>query len=122
MKEKKMFTIKLRRNEEKMVRTESHSSILEGDPAQDTEVTYLRGTVLIEAKTVGIYLVRPNVLVELSGTTSTGEKFCFYVQNPQYALPPGEKNIGIGLPSDVEFWDEAYIENSSGATTEIVRF
>jgi hypothetical protein len=121
MKEKKMFTIKLRRSEERRTRTELYPSALEDDPAQNgVEIISHKGTFLVEAKTVGIFILKPDTLVELSGVAGTGEKFCFYIQNPECNNFPGTMHFGI--PSNAELWDEAYIENSSGATTEIIRF
>jgi len=68
---------------------------------------------LLEAEEVIIYVLRPEKLVEVHGWNGTKD-FSYYISKD------GKRPEGFA--SDIEFWREAYIENSNGATTHVVRF
>ena len=71
-------------------------------------------TRIIEAETVNIHYTRPGEVIEVAG--GVGDKsFAFNIIRRGAARPEG-------FADEVEFWHEAFIENSAGATTEVVRF
>lgn len=78
-------------------------------------------TKIIEAVEVDIHILRPGELYEVAGTgvhaadVSSNPSFAFYIANP-------EKERPSGFADCVDFWSSAYIENSAGKTTEVVRF
>ena len=79
-------------------------------------------TRIIEAVQVDIHILRPGELYEvagigrLNGTLDAGvNSFAFYIAD-------GLKPRPEGFADEVEFWSSAYIENSAGKTTEVVRF
>jgi hypothetical protein len=71
-------------------------------------------TKIVEASEVNIHILRPNELAEVSGECD-GNNFAFYISDRNKARPEG-------FAEEVDFWFAAFIENSSGATTEVVRF
>jgi hypothetical protein len=71
-------------------------------------------TRIVEAEQVDVHILRPGELTEVAW--SRGDiNGAFYVI-PHDAERPQE------FADEVEFWFEAFIENSTGATTEMVRF
>lgn len=69
----------------------------------------------IEATQVNIHYLRPDELIEIAGKGTSGEIFSYYVA-------PNNKPRPEGFADEVEFWWEAYIENSTGKTTHTIRF
>ncbi len=72
-------------------------------------------TKIIEANEVDIHVLRPGELTEVAGIRDDGKSFAFYVADRNKKRPEG-------FADEVEFYFAAFIENSSGATTESVRF
>jgi hypothetical protein len=71
-------------------------------------------TRVVETDHVDIHILRPGELYEVAG--GHGENsFAFYIA-------PRDKPRPEGFADEVDFWFQAFIENSAGATTEIVRF
>lgn len=70
-------------------------------------------TRIIEASEVNVHILRPGELAEVSGTNGA-DSFAFYV------AARGKQPKGFA--EGVEFWYKAFIENSAGATTEVVGF
>jgi hypothetical protein len=66
-------------------------------------------TRIVQSEKVDVHILRPGELVEVAG-----DGFAFYIA-------PRDKKIE-GFADEVEFWFEAFIENSTGATTKVVRF
>ncbi len=67
-------------------------------------------TRIVESEKVDVHVLRPGELFEVAG-----DGFAFYIS-------PRDKPRPEGFALEVEFWHEAFIENSSGATTKVVRF
>lgn len=73
-------------------------------------------TKIIEAIEVEIICHRPGVLYEIVGKlVDGGDQFSYYIANHDCQRPEG-------FAQEIEFAYEAYVENSSGATTASVRF
>jgi hypothetical protein len=70
-------------------------------------------TQIIEAESVHIHHTRPGEVIEVAG--GVGDKsFCFNVIRRGGARPEG-------FADETDFWHEVFVENSAGATTEVVR-
>ena len=70
-------------------------------------------TKLVEATEVDIHILRPGELYEVSARN--GElRSAYYIADPEKGRPKG-------FADEVDFYYAAYVENSSGATTEMVR-
>lgn len=79
-------------------------------------------TKIVEAVEVDIHILRPGELYEVAGlgrlssSMDAGDNsFAYYIAHPSLGRPDG-------FADEVDFWDSAYIENSAGKTTEVVRF
>ena len=71
-------------------------------------------TKIVEAEEVDVHVLRPGELVEV--VARCGDRtYAFYVADRHKPRPDG-------FADEVDFWFSAFIENSSGATTEVVRF
>lgn len=71
-------------------------------------------TKIVEATEVEIHQLREGELSEAQ--TKNGDHWqSFYIANRSKGRPSG-------YADEVQFWDSAWIENSSGATTSHVRF
>jgi hypothetical protein len=85
-------------------------------PKSENSGVYRQVTKLIEATSVTITNICPNVLSELSGVCSNGESFRFFI---------GDLS-GLELKESIDYTEisgyRAYIENEKGATTEIIKF
>jgi|WetSurSiteA1Bulk_404760.scaffolds.fasta_scaffold117964_2 hypothetical protein len=77
-------------------------------------------TKIVEADEIEIFDHRPGELFEITGTTGD-KKFNCYIANQDKPLPKNIYPVDLGTGKSV-FGYEAYIENASGATTEIVKF
>ena len=89
----------------------------------------LFSTKIIEAVEVNIHILRPNPdkpsspwlykvsgIGKLNNDMGAGDNsFAFYVADQNKPRPEGFADC-------VDFWNSAYIENSAGKTTEVVRF
>lgn len=71
-------------------------------------------TKIVEAEEVDIHVLRPGELVEVAARCGD-RTYAFYVADQHKPRPDG-------FADEVDFWFSAFIENSSGATTEVVRF
>lgn len=71
-------------------------------------------TKIVEAEEVNIYVLRPGELIEVAARCGD-RTYAFYVADRRNPRPDG-------FADEVDFWFSAFIENSSGATTEVVRF
>ena len=92
-------------------------------------MTGLFSTKIVEAVEVNIHILRPGPdnphspwlyevsgVGKLSGNTDGGDNsFAFYVADQSKPRPEGFADC-------IDFWNSAYIENSAGKTTEVVRF
>jgi hypothetical protein len=78
------------------------------------DATPVRITKILEADEVEITKLRYGEIYDVSGFYRDNE-FSFYLADPEKSRPEG-------FAANIIFWEEAYIENSSGATTEVVRF
>jgi hypothetical protein len=68
---------------------------------------------IMETESVEIHHIRPGDVIEVAG--GIGETaFCFNIIRRGAAEPEG-------FAEGERFWHEAFIENSAGATTEVVR-
>lgn len=67
-------------------------------------------TRIVESDHVDVHVLRPGELYEVAGSD-----FAFYIA-------PRDKPRPEGFADEVDFWFEAFIENSAGATTQTVRF
>lgn len=70
-------------------------------------------TKIVETEHVDIYTLRPGELYEVAGGTPPNS-FAFLI------APRGTRPEGFA--DEVDFWYQAFIENSAGATTEVVKF
>lgn len=70
-------------------------------------------TKIVEATEVDVHQLRIGELAEVA-TTNGESSLAFYITDPGKPRPEG-------FADSVEFWQVAYIENSAGATTHIVR-
>jgi len=75
--------------------------------------TYRYSTKIVEAEEVNIHILRPGELYEVAGVLG-GKSFVFYIADPTKPRP-------TDFADEVEFWYAAYVENSVGATVEVVR-
>lgn len=71
-------------------------------------------TRIVESDHVDIHILRPGELYEVAGGKAD-DSFAFYVA-------PRDRPRPEGFAEEVDFWFEAFVENSAGATTHIVRF
>ena len=71
-------------------------------------------TKILEAEEVDVHVLRPGELVEVAARCGD-RTYAFYVADRHKPRPDG-------FADEVDFWFSAFIENSSGATTEVVRF
>ena len=71
-------------------------------------------TKIVEAEEVDVHVLRPGELVEVAARCGD-RTYAFYVADRHKPRPDG-------FADEVDFWFSAFIENSSGATTEVVRF
>jgi hypothetical protein len=70
-------------------------------------------TRIIEAESVDVHYIRPGEVIEVAG--GVGDRsFAFNIIRRGAERPEG-------FADEVDFWHEAFIENSAGATTEVVR-
>jgi hypothetical protein len=94
-----------------------------GTPDDDGKgtVCYRHCTKLIEATDVAIHTLRPGELYGISGTTGDGKKFYYYIADPDVPQP-ADITKADSVTGESLFGYEAYIENSAGATTEVVKF
>ena len=74
----------------------------------------LFSTKIIEAEEVNIHILRPLELTEVA-LLCGGKSYAFYVADRNKPRPEG-------FADEIDFYFSAFIENSSGATTESVRF
>jgi len=72
-------------------------------------------TKIVEADEVEIHTHRPGELYSVEGSCKDGSSFAFYISDSYKPKPEG-------FADEVVFWYAAYIENSNGATTEVVKF
>lgn len=70
-------------------------------------------TKILEATEVDVHELRVGELKEVA-TVNGESNFAFFIADPAKPRPEG-------FADSVLFWQVAYIENSSGATTQIVR-
>lgn len=98
-----MLTVKVTKQVHHAVRSPDAVNTAEGDVGRWT-------TRIVESENVDIHILRPGELVEVAG-----DGFAFYIA-------PRDKPRPQGFADEVDFWFEAFIENSAGATTEVVRF
>jgi hypothetical protein len=111
-----MFTVKIMKQTLFSYEGGPVKEVAESPPA----TYYKQCTKLIEATEVDIHTLRSQELYGISGTTSTGEKFYYYIAHPDMPFPKdvaGEDSAGNPI-----FGYAAYIENAAGATTEVVKF
>ena len=71
-------------------------------------------TKIVEAEEVDVHVLRPGELIEVAARCGD-RTYAFYVADRHKPRPDG-------FADEVDFWFSAFIENSSGATTEVVRF
>ena len=114
-----MFTVKVMFQNQAPDLCQNQSNSLGSEPTSSF-TSSCTSTKLIEATEVNIERFRDGDLVCLTGTTSNGQCFCEYVANP--CLPKPEGFAEEGTPGEIKFGRAAYIENSSGATTEVIKF
>jgi hypothetical protein len=111
----KMFTVKIMKQDA--------FKFADGPTGKDgTTATCLKQcTKLIEASEVEIHTLRYQELYGVSGITNDGRKFYYYIANPDRPFPEdiAKEDSGTGEPI---FGYAAYIENSAGATTEVIKF
>ena len=74
-----------------------------------------RETKLVEAEEVFVNEIRKNELIQICADDKS-----FVIANP--AKITCIDDLLPGDPKPKELWSEAYVENSSGATTDRVRF
>lgn len=101
-----MFTVKLMKVRRDEVSPEGPS----GPPVPCTFTTKL-----LEAGEVDIHTLRPGRLFSVEGMTPDGKSFAYYVADRNEPRPEG-------FAPEIDFYYAAFIENSAGATTEIVKF
>ena len=93
-----------------------HHAVGEPDAATTAESDIGRfSTRIVETDHVDIHILRPGELIEVAGGPPGEGSFAFYIA-------PREKPRPKGFADEIDFWFEAFIENSAGATTEVVRF
>lgn len=110
-----MFTVKIMKHD---------SFVFEDGPVGDDGVAsscLKHCTKLIEASEVDIHTLRYQELYGVSGITSGGRKFYYYVAHPDKPFPEDIAKEDSGTGESI-FGYAAYIENSAGATTEVVKF
>jgi hypothetical protein len=73
-------------------------------------------TRLVEALEVDIHILRPGELQEIAVRGPGGDSGAFYVADSALPRPL------TGFAPEVDFWEQAYVENSAGKTTHSVRF
>ena len=71
-------------------------------------------TKIVEAEEVDVHVLRHGELIEVAARCGD-RTYAFYVADRHKPRPDG-------FGDEVDFWFSAFIENSSGATTEVVRF
>ena len=71
-------------------------------------------TKIIEADEVNIHILRPGEVTEVAAMCGN-RNWAFLIADPNKPRPDG-------FAAEVDFWFVAYIENSQGATTEVVKF
>jgi hypothetical protein len=89
---------------------------IKGRPlGEDSDFPAKRVIKIVETDEVDIYTLRPGELYEIAGTSHTGKSFAYYISDDRQPRPNG-------FADEIEFYYAAYVENSSGATTEAVTF
>ena len=73
----------------------------------------LFSTKIVEADEVDIHILRPGELIEVAARCGD-RTFAFYIADRNKPKPNG-------FAAEIDFWFSAFIENASGATTEVVR-
>jgi hypothetical protein len=71
-------------------------------------------TKIVEAEEVDVHVLRPGELIEVAARCGD-RTYAFYVADRHKPRPDG-------FTDEVDFCFSAFIENSAGATTEVVRF
>ena len=72
-------------------------------------------TRIVEASEVDIHMLRPGELYEVAANYPGSGVAAFYIADNAKPRPEG-------FADEVDFWYAAYIENSAGATTEVIKF
>lgn len=70
-------------------------------------------TRIVEAEQVDVHILRPN-LYEVAANGPGDRSVAFYIA-------PRGGNRPEGFADEVDFWYEAFVENSAGATTQMIR-
>jgi hypothetical protein len=111
-----MFTVKIMRQD-----LFSYEGGPVGEDGSSPPPSWKQCTKLIEASEVSIHTLRYQELYGISGVSSNGQKFYYYVAHPDKPYPKNIAKEDSGTGENI-FGYAAYIENSSGATTEVVKF
>jgi len=99
-----MFTVKVMRS----------ATNFTGEPCKESDCGKF-STRIVEGVEVNIYVLRPGELKEVCVLgEKDGNSVAFLIADPSKPKPEG-------FAPEEEFWSAAFIENSTGATTEVVK-